>query len=112
MPVDVMAKLHFYNTPVVPEQFAQHLRLSARAEDFVVVKLDIDNTPVEMEIVDVIRNMSELVDEFYFEYHYYYDGFNFGWGKLEDVRDVHNADSALRLMSELRTAGIRSHFWF
>lgn len=42
----------------------------------------------------------------------YYDGLNFGWGKLEDVRDVHNADSALRLMSELRTAGIRSHFWF
>ena len=112
VPVDVMARLHFYNTPVVPTQFAQHLKLSARADDFVAIKLDIDNTPMEMEIIDVIRNMSDLVDEFYFEYHYYYDGLNFGWGTLDEVRDEHNADSALRLMSELRRAGIRAHFWF
>ena len=59
-----------------------------------------------------VAQVSDLVDEFYFEYYYYYDGLNFGWGKLEEERNTHNADSALRLMSELRRAGIRAHFWY
>jgi len=76
-----------------------------------VLKLDIDGGP-EMQIVHAIANcpeLAELVDEIFFEYHFYFDGENFGWG--EDPQPGHTVDDALALMTKLRRHGIRSHFW-
>jgi hypothetical protein len=54
--------------------------------------------------------LSALVDELFFEAHFYFDGINFGWGALGADRR-HTVDEALALMRTLRERGIRSHFW-
>ena len=48
------------------------------------------------------------MDELFFEYHYWFDGHNFGWGEI-DKR--YNVDTALKLMTDLRNSAIRAHFW-
>ena len=82
----------------------------ASPEDFVVVKVDIDTSAIELALVEAIAERPEvaaLVDELYFEYHFYYDGMNFGWGKAVSG----DVDTAMGLMHRLRALGIRSHFW-
>ena len=94
------------------------LLATASPEDFVVVKLDIEGQSgsPEVAIAEAIAARPELlrlVDEFYFEYHFYFDGKDFGWGKIPDPKKSGgpNVDSALGLMSRLRAAGVRAHFW-
>jgi len=82
----------------------------AKPEDFVVVKLDIDTPEVEHVMVQTIAENPEvaaLIDEMFFEYHFYFDGLDFGWG----TKVAGNVDTALGLMHRLRTLGIRAHFW-
>ena len=67
-----------------PTSFLRTLREVARPADFVVVKLDIDGGP-ERQIATAlaeIPELLELVDEFFFEWHYHFDGRDFGWGPL------------------------------
>lgn len=78
---------------------------------FVVVKLDIDNLEAELQILSVIEAYVSVVDELFFEYHYYFDGLNFGWGKNRAIGNTHNVTTALRTMRRLREKGIRAHFW-
>ena len=54
--------------------------------------------------------LGALVDELFFEAHFYFDGIQFGWGALGADRR-HTVDEALALMRTLRERGIRSHFW-
>lgn len=79
--------------------------------DFVVIKLDIDLTETEIKILNVLEENAHLVDELFFEYHYYFDGLNFGWGKNDHIMKNHNATSAIQLFSRLRKKGTRAHFW-
>ena len=53
------------------------------------------------------RQVARLVDEVLFEHHFATRP-NFGWGGTGGKSTV---DDALQLMSELRAAGVRSHFW-
>lgn len=76
-----------------------------------MIKLDIDHTSTEIQIIRVLEENAHLVDEVFFEYHYYFDGLNFGWGKNDDLKPIHNVTSAIRLMTRLREKGIRAHFW-
>ena len=41
------------------------------------------------------------------EYHFYFDGHDFGWGGAVSG----DVDTAVSLMHRLRTLGIRAHFW-
>jgi hypothetical protein len=95
-----------------PTSFLHVLNATATVDDFVVVKVDIDNGP-ELQVVHAIAKVPELsalVDELFFEAHFYFDGINFGWGALGADRR-HTVDEALALMRTLRERGIRSHFW-
>ena len=80
----------------------------------VILKLDIDGGP-ELEIAEAIGARSDLqalVDEIFFEYHFWFDDLDFGWGNQRNVRrQVGVVDDALRLMLKLRNSGVRSHFW-
>jgi hypothetical protein len=96
------------------------LKESARPEDFVVVKIDIDNSVIEESIVHAIAAdplVLRLVDELFFEFHFFGEPeFNFGWGVRDSpgragTRTNATADTALHLMSKLRKRGIRAHFW-
>ena len=122
VPADVRPRLTFYNEPVTAAAFVDHLATHTHPEDFVVLKVDIDGGP-EVEIVEEIARRPELaarVDELFFEYHFDFDGLDFGWhirrpGARRRFRydTVSNAsvDDALGLMRRLREAGVRSHFW-
>ena len=110
VPLITKPRIHFYNTPVNALEFKFALSICS-VSDFVVIKLDIDNTIVEMEIIKVIEEYAHLVDELFFEYHYYFDGLNFGWGNLNHIKGEHNATTAITLMRKLRKKGIRAHFW-
>ena len=122
----VRAKVHYYQDFVNegdlstaesiggahPENsFLEILESTAKPDDFVVAKVDIDTPSAELTIVEAIAErpeIAELVDEFFFEYHFYFDNQNFGWGHKNINGDV---DTAVGLMYRLRSLGIRAHFW-
>ena len=66
-----------YNIPATadeksPDNPWNFIRILAKPEDYVVVKLDIDNTPIEEQFIAQLRASSDLqslIDEFYFEHH-------------------------------------------
>ena len=63
-----------------------------------VVKIDIDTPAVELAIVEAIAERPEiaaLIDELYFEYHFYFDGMGFGWGPAAAVSG--DVDTAMDL---------------
>ena len=109
------SKLHFFNVGVEREPHANSalavIRVTARREDFVAIKVDVDNAPIELSVVRSIvddPSLYEVIDELFFEYHFNFDGINFGWGGTDLGSDV---DDALALMRALRERGIRAHFW-
>ena len=95
------------------------LPYAAKEEDLVVLKLDADNGP-ELQIAETIANrpdLYKLIDEMYFEYHYWYDDLEFGWShtindnEMPRSRTSFNVDTALELFNKLRRVGVRVHFW-
>ena len=118
MPAPIVDRISYYNLPANTTPGEKHnpwrtLRAVATQADFVVVKIDIDNTPVEEALLDQLladRSLSALVDEFYFEHHvlntpmWYY-----GWkgGTVTTHTLVHSYE----LFSRLRELGIRAHSW-
>ena len=77
MPASIVDRIAYYNLPANTTPGNKHnpwrtLRAVATPNDFVVVKVDIDNTPVEEALLEQLladRALSSLVDEFYFEHH-------------------------------------------
>ena len=102
-------KITFFNEPVNTSDSSAFgvLRATARREDFVVVKLDIDTPAVENELVRRLvgdPTLAALVDEFFFEVH-------LADNIASDGAMVASGLQALRLMSDLRHMGVRAHFW-
>lgn len=105
-----------------PGNFLAMLNETARPSDFVALKVDIEGQQgsAELEVVRAIAEtpqLAKLVDEVFFEYHFWFDGLDFGWVPKDDRREQKkllaqgNVDDALRLLRQLREKGIRSHFW-
>ena len=119
----VRSKTRFFEVPVMegeldealagkpnPASFLQMLAFACKPEDFVVVKLDIDTPATEQTIIAVLAqqpNLAALIDELFFEYHFFFDGLDFGWGDKVDG----DVDTAIGTMYRLRSLGIRAHFW-
>ena len=83
-----------------------------QSTDSTPARLSPDHGP-ELPIVrEIIKQpeLARLVDELYFEYHFYFDGIDFGWG-VTRPSNQDSVDEALELMQKLRRLGIRSHFW-
>ena len=95
------------------------LEAAAVPDAFVAVKVDIDTMGVELTIVEALAERPELaalVDELFFEYHFHFDGMNFGWnepgpGAVNYEVPGSDVDTAVGLMYRLRTLGVRAHFW-
>ena len=126
VPTNMRAKLHFFNVPVEQEPPANPghsvinlLKASVRPDDFVVMKVDVDNAPVERSVVDAVAmdpTVAGLVDELFFEHHFFYEPGLSIWGPpMTPGRPFSNTndtvDDALDLMTRLRKRGIRAHFW-
>ena len=122
-PASVRAKTRFFEVPVTegeldealagkpnPASFLQMLAVACKPEDFVVVKLDIDTPAIEQTIIAVLTqrpDLAALIDELFFEYHFYFDGLDFGWKNVTQG----DVDTAIGTMYKLRSLGIRAHFW-
>ena len=106
---------HWYNVPVNPEpehpdNALRHLRAVARPEDFVVVKLDIDNTIVESALMAQILSdpaLMGLIDELYFEHHVDTPPMYPYWGALpgSTLADTY------AIFTTLRKRGVLAHSW-
>ena len=118
MPAPIVDRIAYYNLPVNTTPSAKHnpwrtLYAVAAQADFVVVKIDIDNTPVEEALLEQLlsdRSLSVLVDEFYFEHHVLNTPmWHYGWkgGTVTNHTIVHSYE----LFSQLRQLGIRAHSW-
>ena len=111
--------LTFHNRQITANElvsvFENHRRSNSGL--YTIVKLDIDNPSVEMGLLDIIQNNSDIVSELYFEYHVHMgmQDFgrytNFGWGELRELRTTHNVTTALHRFQRLRRMGIRAHPW-
>lgn len=115
VPKILQRRIDFYNVPVSKDTMkpGEPLALVAKVAkkgDFVVIKLDIDTPEIEMSILHSILNnkdLSELIDEFFFEYHYESPIMAKYWGHTGEK----NLAAALKLFQTLRRKGIRAHFW-
>ena len=80
VPADVYAAYQYYNEPLTseptnPKNPLQVLLHIARPEDFVALKLDIDQEQMESDLLEQILSdsrLSSLVDELYWEPHFQY----------------------------------------
>lgn len=125
LPDEVRAQMRLYNAPVSEREcpdspqgnfsergsFLRFLKSAVTVDDYVVVKVDIEGGP-ELTIVESIAHipeLSELVDELYFEYHFKFTDVPHPWGNGSFGGKT--VDTALNLMLRLRQAGIRAHFW-
>eukprot|EP00887_Chlorella_sp_A99_P003206 scaffold9.g3206.t1 len=86
-------------------------RRLAREGDYVVVKLDIDDSPLELSLIRQVEEdpvlARSLISELYFEAHYDHRDMWDNFGRVPDMSHV----DVLRLFSKLRARGLRLHYW-
>lgn len=118
MPAPMVARMVYYNVPVDATVGAKHnpwrtLRAVATPRDFVLVKIDIDNSTIEEPLIEQLladRTLAGLVDELYFEHHVLHTPmWGYGWHLKTETNQtlVHSYD----LFGRLREMGIRAHSW-
>ncbi len=118
MPPHIVDRISYYNLPANQTRGAKHnpwrtLRAVATKSDFVVVKIDIDNTPIEEALIDELladRATSALIDEFYFEHHVRNTPmWHYGWSG--GTVTTHTLPNSYEIFGRLRELGIRAHSW-
>ena len=118
MPAPIVDRISYYNLPANTTPGEKHnpwrtLRAVARQTDFVVVKIDIDNTPIEEALLEQLladRALTALVDELYFEHHVVNTPmWHYGW--KGGTVTTHTLLDSYKLFSRLRELGIRAHSW-
>ena len=83
--VPVLSRMHFFNTPITRDfSDASHplniIRSIFQPGDFVAIKLDIDDGPLETAIVKEIEDdplLMSIIAEMMFEQHYDHEGETF-----------------------------------
>lgn len=124
VPPAIMPHYSFYNYPVSAKEndgnsAVRLLKQTAREEDFVSFKLDIDTATVELPIaLQLLRDPGfyRLVDEFFFELHFLCEiMLNCGWTRSEIPGEFDGLKlqryEVMKLFQDLRFQGVRSHFW-
>jgi hypothetical protein len=117
-PADVFAKVprnllpayHWMNVGVETDKNSKLnpwnlLKDQYQADDFVVVKLDVDNTPIELELLRQLVNDPQLlsiVDVLYFEHHVSLTE----WFPYQETME-----QSLQLFADLRAHGIAARYW-
>jgi hypothetical protein len=106
---------HWYNIAANPspghaDNALEYIRRMATADDYVVVKIDIDNNPVEETILQQITESDDilaLIDELYFEHHVDVAPMHAYWGRIPGraLADTY------ALFAKLRQKGVLAHSW-
>lgn len=118
VPDNIKPRLQFFNTaissdrtnPMNPVRFIKGI---ARPEDYVIIKLDVDNTPLEVSIILHILETPELVDEIFWENHVSHSPIQWhGWGDLSHQQGpASTMEKSYQMFTKLREVGIRAHSW-
>eukprot|EP00906_Rhabdomonas_costata_P023798 RCo034277 len=117
VPAWLRPRMSYYNIPISPaprspDNILNFIRAVSVPQDFVVFKLDVDNSTVENAIIEQLLEdpyLHTLVDELYWEHHTGMTPMReYGWG---DGWGNHTMASSYALFSRLRRAGIRAHSW-
>lgn len=115
LPRELWHKYQYFNVPASsnvsdPSSPIAILRTIAQPGDFVLFKLDIDNSPIENAIVESILSSSDisgLIDEFVFEHHVNFIPMHKFWGgNLKST-----FAESYKLFHSMRKLGIRAHSW-
>ena len=119
-PVDVWRRIpaslwpvyHWYNVPVDGDgnNPLRFIRAMATRADFVVLKIDIDNSLLENAIMRELLGSTEtmeLVDELYFEHHVDVAPMWPYWGRIPGT----SLADTYKLFGELRRRGVVAHSW-
>jgi hypothetical protein len=118
VPPQLQYKYQYFNIPVgvdpaAPNHPLQMLRALAQPGDFVVFKLDLDNSAVETAVIQELLkdpDLLGLIDSFFFEYHVNFpDMVKAGWGDSVDPNS--DLSDAYALFLKLRQQGVRAHSW-
>ena len=112
IPDDLLGKLVFINVGVEekgkfnPWHILESL---VRKQDYVIVKLDVDTSPLETNLMQQVINnssISSLIDEMFFEMHVTVNEMKASWGgQPGQLKDTYI------LFTQLRQMGIRMHSW-
>jgi hypothetical protein len=115
VPKHLMAAYHWINVGVEtdPNSLLNPLKMileNFNEDDFIVVKLDIDTSSIEVPLAHQLLNdkaLHGLVDQFYFEHHVLMRELTKDWGGSMNgsVRD------SIELFISLREAGVAAHSW-
>jgi hypothetical protein len=116
VPPALMGKYVYINMPVSSDAASalnpwNVLLHTAKKQDYVIVKLDIDNSEIDRQLVlQLISNKSihDVVDEFYFEHHVNSKEMNQYWGSHHGE---HTIVQSYALFKNLRMLGVRAHSW-
>lgn len=122
MPQEVADRISYYNLPVAADEDAltnplRVLRGIATADDFVVLKLDIDpRQDLEESLIgQILRDdaTAALIDELYYEHHVHQSPMVAkGWGQgLMQVHSNQTLADSYAILTRLREKGIRTHSW-
>lgn len=118
MPLRIVDRVSYYNVPVNPKVGAKYnpwrtLKEVTTPRDFVVVKIDIDNSQIEEALIEQLlsdRTLSNLVDELYFEHHVLHTPMWRGGWRATTITNHTLVDSYM-IFLRLRELGIRAHSW-
>jgi len=112
IPDDIIGRLTFINAGVETSGKLNPwniLKTIAKPEDYVIIKLDIDTSALEMALCNQILNdtsISSLIDEMFFEMHVTVNEMMPYWGAPGgELKDTYI------LFRKLRSLGIRMHSW-
>jgi hypothetical protein len=120
VPKEALFAYQYFNLPASadkddPSNPLNIVKQVASREDFVAIKLDIDNAPVEMRFIDTILNDPELdglVDEVFFEHHVAFPPFvKCCWSGVGEYDPSSSILTSYELFLKLRKKGIRMHGW-
>ncbi|KAG5183373.1 hypothetical protein JKP88DRAFT_257624 [Tribonema minus] len=116
IPGDLKPFYHWMNIPAIPDHLSSDnpwnfIKATAKRTDHVFVKLDIDNSPIELEFMQQLQadpELQVLIDEMFFEHHVNVEPMNQYW-------NTHNEPMKLRdtyeIVGGLRRSGMRFHSW-
>eukprot|EP01065_Artemidia_motanka_P032646 TRINITY_DN39637_c0_g1_i1.p1 TRINITY_DN39637_c0_g1~~TRINITY_DN39637_c0_g1_i1.p1 ORF type:complete len:413 (+),score=88.71 TRINITY_DN39637_c0_g1_i1:59-1240(+) len=120
VPPRLRPRVSFYNVPVSTNHSSgrnpfDYVKQLTTPNDYVVVKLDIDNSHLEEALVEQLVSDPELmglVDEFVWEHHVRRHPMTWpgGWGRESLAAPKTTADSYM-YFSRLRRGGVRAHSW-
>ena len=76
-------------------------------DDYIIIKLDIDTSHIEIQLANQLFNHNKLIDQFYFEHHVELAELMPYWGASASGSVL----DSLLLFQSLRKNGIAAHYW-